>query len=89
MDLINQTPGGQAGGSAAPQTVGTSQSQKESEIFTSVKGSIADKMLADHRNEETKTGSKPGSLQGARFGAPQNFGGVKPSMEDIKEQDSE
>jgi len=45
-------------------------------------------MIQDHRNEETKTGSKPGSLQGGRFGT-QNFGGVKPSMEDIKEQDSE
>lgn len=44
--------------------------------------------MLDHKSEETKTGSKPGSLQ-PRFSAPQNLGGVRPSMEDIKEQDSE
>jgi len=46
-----------------------SVTQSQSEIFNSVKGSIADKMISYHRNEETKTGSKPGSLQ-PRFGAP-------------------
>lgn len=84
-DLIDSL--GQAGGSAVSAPI--AQSNRESEIFNTVKGSVADKMLPDHRNEETKTGSKPGSLQGNRFGAPPNYGGVKPSMEDIKEQDSE
>ena len=32
--------------------------------------------------------AKPGSLQGGRYGAPA-YGGMKPRMEDIKEQDSE
>ena len=68
-----------------------------------MKGAVADSMLQDNRAEPvqqspeeskekpdiTSFAGKAGSLQGSKYGAPHNFGGVKPSMEDIKEQDTE
>jgi hypothetical protein len=52
--------------------------QKQSDIFNSVKGNVADKMLKDDRAEETKetTQQRPPKIN-------------KGFMEDIKEQDSE
>jgi len=51
--------------------------------------------LSVEKTEESKEkpdissfAGKAGSLQGSRYGT-QNFGNVKPSMEEVKEQDTE
>lgn len=91
IQTLNET------GAMAPQAL--DQSGK-TELFQSVKANIADSMLnLDSRTQKAEESKekpdisrfqgKAGSLQGPRYGAPQNFGGVKPSMEDIKEQDTE
>ena len=83
-------------GTEAPGS-GPDPARAKTELFQSVQNQVMDQML-DHRGKPEESKEKPdisrfqgkaGSLQGPRYGAPQNFGGVKPSMEDIKEQDTE
>ena len=62
----------------------------KTDLYQSVKTGVADTMLnkdsRTQKSEETKINA--GSLQRG-FGQPQNQGGIKARMEDIKEQDTE